>query len=846
MPPRLGIPKMRYATTLLSSTQEGATVTLHTDATPIRLLAVTPEILRIRAGFTDDGAFREASYSLVTTAWRDELDDYMGAKRTRLEPSPLSLENDPDSPTVTVRGERLRIEIDREPFRLRVYDSDGSLLHADLIDRGYRLDRNQRRIHTSEIAAGDHFYGFGEKTGEFNKAKSFMTMRAQDCLGYDAERADSLYKHIPFYIKANEVSGAAVGYFYHNTFACDFDMGRSHSNYWPAHSTYRTDGGDIDLFLIAGPSVREVVTRYTLLTGTSAVLPAAALGYLGSSMYYPELPKDADDAILNFYDHARRENIPMDGFQLSSGYCQQETDEGLKRCVLTWNTERFKDPAAFFAESKRRGIVVSPNVKPGVLNVHPRMPELIEDGVFVRASESDEPAPARWWGGPGHLVDFTNPKARERWEKDLTENMLDFGTASIWNDNCEYDSIVDEDARCDFDGYGAPLAEARSIMANIMCSLTADAIGKAHPNARPFIVCRAGYAGIQRFAQTWSGDNHTCWETLKGNIATMLGMSLSGVANQGGDIGGFHGPAPEGELFVRWVQNGIFQPRFSIHSVNSDNTVTEPWMYPSLTPLVREAIQLRYRLFPYLYSLMERAHRTGLPIAEPLVSAFQHDPAVWDESVNYMLGDSLFIANVVDKGADTKTVTFPANETFYDLATRERYEGGRSYDIPVTLASIPTFVREGGIVPLASEDHMSVSTETVDALTLVTAPGRDGQFTLYEDDGVSMDYTRGRYSSTTVTMTAGDRAVYTFTHEGDLDTRITTLELQAISHGQAPFWVSIDGEQIPHALHPSDFDSQATVWLYDLETSTVRIKTPWDSSEHTIVVSFEQFDMIGM
>ena len=141
---------------------------------------------------------------------------------------------------------------------------------------------------------------------------------------------------------------------------------------------------------------------------------------------------------------------------------------------------------------------------------------------------------------------------------------------------------------------------------------------------------------------------------------------------------------------------------------------------------------------------------------------------------------------------------------------------------------------------------MSVSREQVDSLTLVTAPGRDGEFTLYEDDGATMDYTRGAFCATTVTMTAGDRVLYTFTKEGDLDTRITTLELQAISPGQAPFWVSIDGEHIPHALHPSDFDSQATVWLYDLETSTVRIKTPWDSNEHTIVISFEQFDMIGM
>lgn len=837
---------MRHATTLLSTSQDGATVSLHTDAVEIRILALTPDVLRIRAGFDADGTFPEASYSLVTTAWEDQLDDYLGEQRTRIEPSPLRLEDNADDAQVHIRGERLRIEVDRQPFRIQVFDADGTELHTDLIDRGYRLDRNGRRIHTSEIAPSDHFYGFGEKTGEFNKAKTFMTMRSQDCLGYDSQRSDSLYKHIPFYIKVNQESRAAVGYFYHNTFACDFDMGRSHSNYWPVHSTYRTDGGDIDLFLIAGPQVRDVVRRYTMLTGTSAMLPAAALGYLGSSMYYPELPKDCDDAILTFYDTARREQIPMDGFQLSSGYCQQETEAGLKRCVLTWNTDRFKDPQAFFDESTRRGIVVSPNVKPGVIGVHPRMPELIEAGVFVRSATNDEPAPARWWGGPGHLVDFTKPAARQRWAEDLTTHMLNYGTASIWNDNCEYDSIVDEDARCDFEGMGAPLAQTKSIMANLMCDLTIKTIAEVHPTTRPFVVCRAGYAGIQRFAQTWSGDNHTSWETLKYNIATMLGMSLSGVANQGGDIGGFHGPAPEGELLVRWVQNGIFQPRFSIHSVNSDNSVTEPWMYPSLTPLVREAIQLRYRLFPYLYSLMARAHRTGLPIAEPLVSAFQHDPEVWDDAVNFMLGDSLLVANVVDKGAQTKTVRLPEGEVFYDFWTRGRFEGGQTYELPVTLESIPLFVREGGIVPISNDEHLSLTSEPVTNLTLLTAPERDGSFTLYEDDGISMDYVDGAFHTTTVTMTSGSRAIYAFTHDGDLETNIRTLELQAISIGQAPYWVSIDGQEIPHALHPSDFDAQELVWLYDLDRSTVRIKTPWDSHEHTVVVSFEQFDMIGM
>lgn len=240
-----------------------------------------------------------------------------------------------------------------------------------------------------------------------------MGMSPKDAMGYDPKETDSLYKHIPFYIKLNRKHQKAVGYFYHNTYECDFDMGKEKSNYWKRHSRYRTDGGDIDLFLIAGPAVRDVVERYTDLTGKSAMLPVYALGYLGSSMYYPELEADCDDAILEFIDTTREEGIPADGFQLSSGYCAIETQEGIKRCVFTWNKKRFKEPKEFFSQMKERGICVSPNVKPGILLVHPMLEEMKEKGMFVKDSETDEPGIGTWWGGKGMFVDFTKASTRE-------------------------------------------------------------------------------------------------------------------------------------------------------------------------------------------------------------------------------------------------------------------------------------------------------------------------------------------------------------------------------------------------------------------------------------------------
>ena len=813
-----------------------------TNSVEIRILFLTDSILRIRAGF--DGDFAEESYSLVMTAWEDRMDDFLKGRRTRVEAADAVL-SDGDREAV-IEGRILKVVVEKEPFRICVYDKEGTLLHADIVDLAYMEDSNHRRIHTSEISPEDCFYGFGEKSGSFNKAQKFMSMSPKDAMGYNPRETDSLYKHIPFYIKLNRGTRKAVGYFYHNTCECDFDMGREKSNYWKPHSRYRTDGGDIDLFLIAGPSVRQVVERYTDLTGKSAMLPRYALGYLGSSMYYPELDKDCDDAILDFIDTTREEKIPVDGFQLSSGYCTVETDKGIKRCVFTWNKKRFKDPREFFAQMEKRGVTVSPNVKPGILLIHPRLDEMKAKGMFIKASDSDEPGIGTWWGGKGVFADFTNPCTRTYWKEMLKENVLEYGTSSVWNDNCEYDSLVDKDCRCDFEGKGGTIGQLKSVMSNIMCHITDEAIHETFTNTRPYIVCRSGHCGIQRYAQTWAGDNLTCWDSLKYNIATILGMSLSGVANQGCDIGGFYGPSPEAELMVRWIQNGIFQPRFSIHSTNTDNTVTEPWMYGDCTDYIREAIGLRYQLSPYLYSLMERAHKTGLPIMEPMCSAFQEDVKCYEEGVDFMLGDSLLVANVVEKGAVSRKVYLPEGETFYDFYTRAAYEGGRTVELPVDLGSIPLFVRSGAIIPMAEDRLDNLKTQQAEHLRILCAADRDGRFELYEDDGISMDYEKGGCLKTSITMTAGERTVLDFHQEGHYETAVKTLYLDMIHREKAPYWVKADGETIPHFLHRRKFEDADCGWYYSQRLKSVQIKYPNPKKDYQVIVSFEQFDLIGM
>ncbi|PWT26866.1 TIM-barrel domain-containing protein [Butyrivibrio fibrisolvens] len=838
---------MRIARKIENITCQDKVVRVKTDSVEIRIMLLTDDILRIRAGF--DGDFAEESYDLTLTAWEDRMDDYMKDYRKRTELKNISCDLESEGHTI-VKGGDFKLDIQHSPFMMTIYDKDGYVIHEDIPQMGWMCDSNNRRIHTSVIEEGDHFYGFGERTGRLDKKDKLMRLAPGDCMGYNPKETDPLYKHIPFYIKLNDKTRRAVGYFYHNTWESDFNMGRSHSNYVKHHSSYKADGGDIDLFLIAGPKVRTIIERYTDLTGKSVMLPKAALGYLGSSMYYPELPVDADEGILEFIDTAKSEDIPIDGFQLSSGYCNIETEHGLKRCTFTWNKDRFKDPADFFERMTDKGITVSSNVKPGMLLEHPMFKEMEDKDFFVKDSKEDETAIGLWWGGDGAYVDYTSDKNRTTWKEYLKKNLLDYGTTSVWNDNCEYDGLTDKDARVSFEGKGATIGQIKSEMANIMCHIAREAVDEAHPGARPFVVCRSGHSGIQRYAQVWAGDNFTSWDTLKYNIATILGMSLSGVANQGCDIGGFYGPAPEEELFVRWVQNGIFQPRFSIHSTNTDNTVTEPWMYYGTKNLISDAIKFRYALSPYLYSLMRRAAVKGLPIMEPLLSAFQDDEKTYSEDINFMEGDSLLVANVVDKGAADKKIYFPKGYNFYDFYNRKEYEGGSEATVPVELSSIPLFVKEGGIVPIAENALSNLTNDKVTTLKLLCAPsskaGDVTSFELYDDDGQSLDYKDGKYLLTTITMTSGERVTLDFKTEGSYGSSVKNMHIDMIHRQSSPFWVQIDGKLIPHFLHKAKYDECNEGWYYDQTLKSVQIKYPKTKEDYSVVVSFENNDLLGM
>ena len=495
-----------------------------------------------------------------------------------------------------------------------------------------------------------------------------------------------------------------------------------------------------------------------------------------------------------------------------------------------------------------KGINVICNLKPGVLKNHPYAGYYEERDAFIKTADGRDDYRGRWWGGEGRFVDFTGPAGREAWKKLLEETVLSKGTKTVWNDNCEMDGIEDREAQCDFEGKKGTMAQLKIIHSNMMAYVAQEALADLYPNERPYIINRAGFAGIQRYAQVWGGDNLTDWKTVKFNIATIMGMGLSGCANMGCDIGGFAGGAPEGELLLRWIQSGIFQPRFCINSANSDNTVTQPWMYEENLPYVREAYALRYRMLPYLYSLMYQAHVDGMPVMRPLFLEFPEDVACYnDKNLTFMFGPSILVANVVEKGAETRTIYLPAGCKWYDMNDLMReYEGGQTIQIPVSLGSIPMFLR-GSAVFLTSGDVKRILADTMHQLDLTIAAEGDSSFLFYDDDGHTKDFERGVCSKTAITVKSGDRTTVSFHREGSYPDTVERLTMTVVSKAKGAFWVSVDGRQIPRYLVRDNWEESESGWYYNLSDRTILIKCPKPAKDDfDIVVSTEKFDLIGM
>ncbi len=577
--------------------------------------------------------------------------------------------------------------VEKKNFRITARTERG-LLYADRGGLAYNFDGElgDGAAHYTFREEGERIFGLGDKGGAVNKAGRSFAVACGDAMGFRAENSDPLYKQIPFYICEN--SAGSYGIFYDTCSNGRMDFGREHDNYFEPFSSARFEEENMVFYLILGATA-QIVRRFTALCGGAAAVPDWAFRYCGSTMEYTDAP-DADARLRSFADKCAEYGIRAGGFYLSSGY----TQIGERRCVFHWNTDRIPSPEGLAEDFRRRGMEFIANVKPAFLSSHPLYEELAEKGFFLHYADG-RAACFPFWGGMASYLDFTNRGAYDFWKACVRRQLVEKGYRHIWNDNNEYD-VLDGSVLADGFGHETRARLIRPLFSYLMARAGREACMEAMGEGFvPFGVSRCAIAGTQRAATTWTGDNRTDFEDLRYNHYQAMTMALSGFSFFGADIGGFAGPQPDRELFLRWLQYGVFTPRFVLHSWKPGEQSTMPWLYPDLMDSVRRLLELREKLLPYLRSEYERKRRLFEPLIWPV---FLAEPDYDCESDCFFCGDEILACPVFDRGAVSVTLTLPSFEGGWRLRGEgEILPGGSRLTVPCLPTDEPVwFVRACG------------------------------------------------------------------------------------------------------------------------------------------------------
>ncbi|MEW8979651.1 MAG: glycoside hydrolase family 31 protein [Symbiobacterium sp.] len=689
------------------------TLTLQTAGAQITLRFLAPDLVRIT--LLPDGRRLRTSVAVLPLN--------RGEVEARLEE---------DENALRLISPEMAVEVERATLSLRFYDRAGRLLAGPV-----RLTWDEGTVAWEQAAPPDaRYYGLGQKMGFLDKRGRKLTLWATDESLHTPDR-DPLYQSIPFLITVQ--SCRAHGLFVDSTARIWCDLAREQ----PDLCAIRAEDDYLDAYFFAGPTVKRLLARYTELTGRMELPPLWALGY--HQCRYTYCP---ESRVREVAAELRRRQIPCDAIWLDIDYM-----DGYR--VFTWHPERFPDPKGMVADLAAQGFRTVTIVDPGVKvdGRYPVFQEGVAGGHFI-CHEDGELCIGNVWPGRSAFPDFTRAATR-RWWGDLHRGLVtEVGVAGIWNDMNE-PAVFNErrtlpsTAVQGEEGERISHDKLHNAYGLLMARATYEGLRRLLPGRRPFLLTRSGYAGIQRYAAVWMGDNHSWWEHLLITVPMLLGMGLSGVPFVGVDIGGFQGDC-DGELFARWVELGAFLPFCRNHSAMG-TADQEPWAFgPEVEEIARRYITLRYRLLPFLYNEFYKCSQTGLPVMRPLLMEYPDDPETANLSDQFLLGEDLMVCPVYQPGARARLVYLPAGE-WVDFWTGARVNGPARIVAEAPLERMPLFVRAGAILPMGPVRQWTDQPAPAE-LTLQVYAGADGALDLYEDEGEGYGYREGRCSITPVRL----------------------------------------------------------------------------------------------
>lgn len=660
---------------------------------------------------------------------------------------PTEFEVKQEDEILSIATEKVLVKI-QDDFVIDFYDATNQLLMADY--RGERttkekvswmslemleaeghdisayLEKACKYQLVKQLDEGDDFYGLGDKSGFLNKKHYEYENWNSDLPQAHNEDFKALYKTVPFLMCLKKTS--AYGVFFDNTFRSNINLGKENPEYF----FYTTEEGNLDYYFMAGEDLVDVVGSYTYLTGTTPLPQLWTLGYQQSRWGY----ESAED--LNFVvDNYRKENIPLDVIHLDIDYMDHFK-------VFTWNEKAYKKPGELFEELRAKGVKPVTIIDPGTkVEKGYTVDEVGVANDYFAKDKNGEVYVNAVWPGDSHFPDFGRKEVRKWWAENH-KVLTDMGVAGIWNDMNEPASFHGElpaDVVFHDEERETNHAEVHNIYGHFMCKSTFEGL-KEQTGKRPFVITRACYAGTQKYSTVWTGDNQSLWHHLQMVIPQLCNLGMSGFSFCGTDVGGF-GADCTPELLCRWVQAACFSPLFRNHAAKGTKD-QEPWRFDkNVVDINRKYIELRYKFLPYIYDLFYQGETTGLPVMRPLVLHYPYDAEVRNMNNEFLVGENILVAPVLEQGATKKMVYLPEG-IWYDYWTGEKVEGKQYILRDAPMDVCPIYIKAGSIIP-TYEVVQYVGEKAYDKLELLVTPG-EGTYQHFQDNGEDYAYKNGAYN----------------------------------------------------------------------------------------------------
>lgn len=574
-------------------------------------------------------------------------------------------------------------------------DNSGGILFQDLDGNVFRRDNPPIREGeawrlSTILTPEEHIYGLGERASSFNLRPGAYCSWNTDPSGSYSTGTDPLYIGTPIYLGLSDSGSYMV--FFENSYRPTFNIG----------DTFEASfsGGMLRYYVIFG-SLQTIFPQLAELLGQPAMPPRWALGYHQSRWGYRS-ESDIREVVKGFEKH----NLPLSVIHLDIDYMD-------KFRIFTINSSRFPGMRQLTKDLDEKGIKLVASLNPAVkidqkYNVYK---DGLSKDVFCKLPNGNVLRGDSW---PGWSVfpDFSNPTVRNWWQEQY-QLLIHEGISGIWHDMNEPvsfaawgDNTFPSTTSHFMEGQVGNHLEAHNLYGLLMNKAGYEALRKNTPNKRPWILSRSGWAGLQRYAWNWTGDVETSWQALHQTIPTILGLGLSGHAFSGVDIGGFSG-SPDADLYLRWFQMATFLPFFRTHS-SVGTKPREPWLFgETITSIIRKFLKLRYKLIPYLYSLAWETSQTGFPPIRPLFWENPLDHDLWDIEDEFLLGDSLLIAPITHENAHNRRITLPPG-LWYSYWDDRQYIGPTQFDFPISLETIPIFVKGGALIPMDEDGEFYI------------------------------------------------------------------------------------------------------------------------------------------